>query len=223
MPAGRARRPSRDRAAGRARRRSAGAGPAPAAPQAAPQPDFRVSVDLITTDMIVRDQKSDQFIADLKPGEIEVYEDGVKQDIASLELMHGGRAYSVHGPAAGAGAGRHHPAAQPADQRHGRPRVPALHRRPAPRLPRDAAHARAAEEHAEEPDSRRRHVRHRHHRHVVDLDAAHLRPAGARFGGVAHHRQRAQAEGDHRGRRRARTGPPSCATARTWRSPPPTI
>ena len=63
----------------------------------APQPTFRVSVDLITTDLIVRDNR-DQFIADLKPGEIEVYEDGVKQSIASLELIHGGRAYSVQAP-----------------------------------------------------------------------------------------------------------------------------
>ena len=60
-------------------------------------PTFRVSVDLITTDLIVRDSR-DQFIADLKPSEIEVYEDGVKQDIASLELIHGGRAYSVQAP-----------------------------------------------------------------------------------------------------------------------------
>ena len=65
--------------------------------RAAQTPTFRVSVDLITTDLIVRDNR-DQFIADLKPGEIEVYEDGVKQDIASLELIHGGRAYSVQAP-----------------------------------------------------------------------------------------------------------------------------
>ena len=69
------------------------------APQQTPgQPTFRVSVDLVTTDVIVRDQRSDQFIADLKPGEFEVYEDGVKQTIASLELIHGGRAYSVQAP-----------------------------------------------------------------------------------------------------------------------------
>ena len=86
------------------------------------------------------------------------------------------------GPAAGAGAGRHHPAAQPAHQRHRRARVPAVHRRPAPGLPRDAAHARPAEEDAEEPDSRRRHVRHRDHRHLVDLAAADLRPPGAGLG-----------------------------------------
>jgi VWFA-related protein len=72
--------------------------PATAAPQApAPAPDFRASVDLITTDLIVRDNRG-QFIADLKPGEIEVYEDGVRQTIASLELIHGGRAYSVQAP-----------------------------------------------------------------------------------------------------------------------------
>jgi VWFA-related protein len=82
--------------------------PAPAAPGAAgapatapaqgPTPTFRVSVDLVTTDAIVRDSKTDQFIADLKAGEFEVYEDGVKQDLASLVLIHGGRAYNVQSP-----------------------------------------------------------------------------------------------------------------------------
>ena len=56
--------------------------------------DFRVNVDLVTTDAIVRDQKG-QFIADLKPGEIEVFEDGVKQDISSLVLIHGGREFNL--------------------------------------------------------------------------------------------------------------------------------
>ena len=96
MPAGRA----DHRALGRwPPRRPAGAAPAPApaTPPAGQTPTFRVSVDLITTDLIVRDSR-DQFIADLKPGEIEIYEDGVKQDIASLELIHGGRAYSVQAP-----------------------------------------------------------------------------------------------------------------------------
>ena len=61
------------------------------------RPIFTVSVDLITTDMIPRDAKTGQFIADLKPGEIDVYEDGVRQTIATIELIHGGRAYSVLG------------------------------------------------------------------------------------------------------------------------------
>jgi VWFA-related protein len=58
------------------------------------QPTFRVAIDLVTTDVIVRDQKSNQFISDLKSDEFEIYEDGVKQDMASLVLIHGGRAFS---------------------------------------------------------------------------------------------------------------------------------
>ena len=40
--------------------------PAAGQPQGQNQPTFRVSVDLVTTDVIVRDQKSDQFVADIK-------------------------------------------------------------------------------------------------------------------------------------------------------------
>jgi VWFA-related protein len=54
------------------------------------QPDFAVKVDLVRTDVIVRDARG-QFIADLKPGDLEVYEDGVKQGIASMVMIHGGR------------------------------------------------------------------------------------------------------------------------------------
>ena len=62
-----------------------------------PQPTFRVTVDLVTTDVIVRDGR-DQFISDLKPTEFEVYEDGVKQDIVSVILTHGGRVFNVQSP-----------------------------------------------------------------------------------------------------------------------------
>ena len=62
------------------------------------QPTFRASVDLITTDLIVRDAKTDQFIADLKANEVEVYEDGVKQQIASLIVSQGGRVYNIMSP-----------------------------------------------------------------------------------------------------------------------------
>jgi VWFA-related protein len=68
--------------------------PAPAAPQ---QPTFRVNVDLVTTDVIPRDSR-DQFVSDLKPEEIEIYEDGVKQTVASFVLTHGGRVYNVMSP-----------------------------------------------------------------------------------------------------------------------------
>jgi len=75
--------------------------PAPAAPPPAQapqtpggQPTFRLSVDLVTSDVIVRDQRNDQFVADLKPEEFEIYEDGVKQELISLVLTHGGRVYN---------------------------------------------------------------------------------------------------------------------------------
>jgi VWFA-related protein len=72
--------------------------PAPQAPATTPeQPTFRVAVDLVTTDVIVRDEKG-QFVADLKGGDFEVFEDGVKQDVASLVLIHGGRAFNMQAP-----------------------------------------------------------------------------------------------------------------------------
>jgi len=72
---------------------------APAAPQtASQQPTFRVAVDLVTTDVIVRDSRTAQFVSDLKTEEFEVYEDGVKQEIVSLVLTHGGRVFNVQAP-----------------------------------------------------------------------------------------------------------------------------
>jgi VWFA-related protein len=70
---------------------------APAAPVQGGQPTFRVSVDLVTTDVIVRDNR-DQFVSDLKAGELEVFEDGIRQDISSLVLSHGGRIYNQLAP-----------------------------------------------------------------------------------------------------------------------------
>ena len=61
-------------------------------------PTFRASVDLITTDMIARNSRTDQFVSDLKPSEIEIYEDGVKQEIVSFVLTHGGRVYNQLAP-----------------------------------------------------------------------------------------------------------------------------
>ncbi|MGE5816044.1 MAG: hypothetical protein ACM36C_16260, partial [Acidobacteriota bacterium] len=58
------------------------------------QPTFRARVDLVTSDVIVRDGNG-QFISDLKKDEFEVYEDGVRQDIVSMVLVHGGRTFNV--------------------------------------------------------------------------------------------------------------------------------
>ncbi len=55
---------------------------------------FKVRVDLVTTDVIVRDSKG-QFVSDLKPTDFEVYEDGVKQDISQMTLFHGGRQFNA--------------------------------------------------------------------------------------------------------------------------------
>jgi VWFA-related protein len=61
-------------------------------------PTFRSTAELVTTDVIVRDAKNDQFIADLKPTDFDVLEDGVKQELASMVLIHGGRAYNTLAP-----------------------------------------------------------------------------------------------------------------------------
>ena len=54
---------------------------------------IRRSFDIVSTDVIVRDKG--QFIADLTKGDFEVYEDGVKQDVISFILTHGGRVYNA--------------------------------------------------------------------------------------------------------------------------------
>jgi VWFA-related protein len=54
------------------------------------QPTFRVAIDLVTTDVIARDDAG-QFVADLKKDDFAIYEDGVKQEIATFTLVHGGR------------------------------------------------------------------------------------------------------------------------------------
>src|SRR4051812_26617826 len=72
--------------------------PAPAAPPAAQEkPTFKVTVDLVTNDIIVRDEKGN-FIPDLKKEEFEIFEDGVKQDISSMTVVTGGRVTNVLAP-----------------------------------------------------------------------------------------------------------------------------
>jgi VWFA-related protein len=67
-----------------------GQAPAPA-PSPAPQPpNFISRIDLVTTDVLVRDEKGG-FIPDLRKDDFEVYEDGVLQDISSMTVVTGGR------------------------------------------------------------------------------------------------------------------------------------
>lgn len=65
---------------------------APARPSGsdAQTPTFRVQIDAVTMDVIVKDGQG-RFVPDLKKDEFEIYEDGVKQDISSMTLSHGGR------------------------------------------------------------------------------------------------------------------------------------
>ena len=51
---------------------------------------IRRSVDLVTSDVIVRDDQG-QFVSNLSKNDFEVYEDGVKQDLVTFVLTHGGR------------------------------------------------------------------------------------------------------------------------------------
>ena len=63
------------------------------------QPQFRVAIDYVTTDAIVRNSQ-DQFVADLTKGDFEIFEDGVKQEITGLTLVHGGRVHNLAAPVA---------------------------------------------------------------------------------------------------------------------------
>jgi VWFA-related protein len=73
--------------------------PAPKSGAASTQekPTFKLQVDLVTSDIIVRDEKGN-FIPDLKQDEFEIFEDGVKQDISSMTVVTGGRVTNVLAP-----------------------------------------------------------------------------------------------------------------------------
>src|SRR4051794_2968898 len=68
-----------------------------ATPGQAPAATFKVQVDLVTNDIIVRDEKGN-FIPDLKKEDFEIFEDGVKQDIMSMTVVTGGRVTNVLAP-----------------------------------------------------------------------------------------------------------------------------
>jgi VWFA-related protein len=59
-----------------------------------PTPTFRVQIDAVTRDVIVKDDRG-QFVPDLTKEEFQIFEDGVRQDIVSMTLVHGGRVTNV--------------------------------------------------------------------------------------------------------------------------------
>jgi VWFA-related protein len=69
----------------------------PAGPPPQEKPTFRIQVDLVTNDVVVRDDKGN-FVPDLKKDEFEVYEDGVKQELSSMTVVTGGRVNNLLAP-----------------------------------------------------------------------------------------------------------------------------
>jgi VWFA-related protein len=94
--------------------------PKPAEAPAQEKPTFKVQIDLITNDVVVRDEKG-QFVPDLRLEEFEVYEDGVKQDISSMTVFTGGRLTNLLAPPpAAAPEGIILPPAKPVNDTSGR-------------------------------------------------------------------------------------------------------
>ena len=178
---------------------------APAAPAPdAPQPTFRVDIDFVTTDVIVRNTQ-DQFVADLTKDDFEILEDGVKQDITSLTLVHGGRVHNLLAPPPPpAQEGLILPPSRPRNDTAGRIFliiVDDLHLdfRNTGRI-RDLF-----KRISEDAGPRRRHVLDRVDRALVAGHRSDLRPQGAGRGDQEDHRQRPEAGGHHPGRRRRAT------------------
>jgi VWFA-related protein len=73
----------------------------PVLPTDAPNPTFRTSVNLVSSDVIVRNRRG-QFQSDLAKDDFELYEDGVKQELTSFVLVHGGRVFTTQTAAAAA-------------------------------------------------------------------------------------------------------------------------
>ena len=67
------------------------------------QPTFRVNVDLVTLDVIPRTD-SGAFVSNLLTEDFEVREDGQRQTVSSLVLVHGGRVFNLAQPVAAAPA-----------------------------------------------------------------------------------------------------------------------
>ena len=138
-------------------------------PTDAPTPTFRTSVNLVSSDVIVRNRRG-QFQADLAKGDFELYEDGIKQELSSFVLVHGGRVYQTQTATVDARSGRHHSSGVAPRERHGRPHHHFRRRRPAHGVSRYAPRAQALSRHGQRAHPRRRSLRHRFDRHLVDRD-----------------------------------------------------
>ena len=66
-------------------------------PSEGQRPTFRSAVNLVRTDVIVRDGDG-VFVPDLTKEDFRVFEDDVEQEVASLVLVHGGRVFNLEAP-----------------------------------------------------------------------------------------------------------------------------
>ena len=84
------------------------------------KPVFRSSVELVITDVVVRD-RSGQFLSDLNIDDFQVLEDGVPQQLVSFSMTHGGRTVNnIAAPAAPAAEGIVLPPPRPPADQTGR-------------------------------------------------------------------------------------------------------
>ena len=65
---------------------AAGQAPAPAPPPELRREVFRVDTEVVLLDVVARDKKG-RTVRDLRPEEIEVYEDGVRQEIGKFRFL----------------------------------------------------------------------------------------------------------------------------------------
>jgi VWFA-related protein len=75
----------------------------PESPSASTQPVIRAGTEEVLLDLVVRDKKG-KLVRDLKPGEVEIYDDGTRQNIAGFRLTSSPRVESLTGPAQGTNA-----------------------------------------------------------------------------------------------------------------------
>jgi VWFA-related protein len=66
---------------------------APNAATQQPRPTFRTTIDLATLDVIPRTPDG-QFVPDLDKDAFEVFEDGARQEVVTMVLVHGGRVFN---------------------------------------------------------------------------------------------------------------------------------
>lgn len=80
---------------------------------------IRSRADLVTSDVSVRDAEG-RFVPDLRPAEFEIFEDGVRQQIVSFAISHGGRIRGLESAPAAAPEGIVLPGQRPVDGAAGR-------------------------------------------------------------------------------------------------------